>query len=113
MTRTLTAAAVLLLLALPALADGPCLTIRNIYTWHELDAHSMMMQDTGRHKFKVVYSGACGNLKSVMRIALKSTAASDLSCVQHGDWLLLRQNDVNYRCMVQSVEPYGEPQPHS
>ena len=111
MMRTLSATAVLVFLAVPALADEPCLTIRNIFTWHELDEHAMMMQDTAQHKFKVIYSGHCGNLKSVMSIALKSTGASDLSCVRKGDWLLLRQNDVNYRCQVQTVEPYVEPQP--
>jgi hypothetical protein len=109
MTRTLTAAAVLALLTAPALADPPCLVMRNLYSWHELDKQSMVIEDIGHRRFKVEYSGFCGNLKFVVGIGVKSQSSSSLACLARGDILLTHAGEIPYQCLVQKVEPYSGP----
>jgi hypothetical protein len=111
MKRTICCAAFAVMLAAPALADQPCLMMRNLYSWHEIDKHSVMLEDVGHKRFKVTYSGYCGNLKFVLGIGVKSQSISSLACLERGDMLLARQNQVSFQCLVQTVEPYTGPAP--
>lgn len=109
MVRIASAATLLFLSAAPALADQPCLIMKNLYSWHELDKQSVMMEDIAHRKFKVTYSGYCGNLKFALGIGVKSKSLSDLACLEPGDMLLAHQDQMSFQCLVQTVEPFTRP----
>ncbi len=99
-------AAVLVLTAVPAMAAPSCLRMNNLYSGNEAGNHAVVLESITHRKFKVDYSGYCGNLKYVMSIGVKSQSTSDLSCLQRGDVLLTRTNDHRFSCVVQRVRPY-------
>lgn len=109
MTRLLTAA--LLLATAPAFADPPCLMMRDLYSWHELGKNAVMLEDFRHHRFKVDYTGYCGNLQFALGIGVRSQSTTSLACLRRGDMLLARQNGMDYQCMVQKVEPLNVPPP--
>lgn len=100
------ALAALVFSAVPAMAAPGCLKMVNLYSWHELGRHAVILENVGHRKFKVDYSGYCGNLKYAMSIGVKSQSPSDLSCLQRGDILLTHTANQNYRCVVEDISPY-------
>ena len=111
MLRVTTAAVLLSVSTIPALAGEPCLVMRNLYSWHELDKHTVILEDIGHKRFKVAYTGYCGNLKFTLGLGVRSKSTSDLACLQRGDTLIAREANTSFQCLVQSVEPYTGPPP--
>ena len=105
MKRILLAALALAACA-PASAGQACLRMNDIYSWHEMNDQTLIVENIQHQKFKLTLLGHCPNLNFHETLAFKAVGGDELSCIGSGDMVI--QHDVigPQRCAIKNVELY-------
>ena len=107
MKACLTAAALLVLLAAPARAEGTCLEIGRIWSFHPLDRSTLLVEDELHRKFRVMLGGYCPRLPFKLALAIRSASGvNGLACVARGDTVVSTDAGEPFTCAVSGIVPY-------
>lgn len=114
MIRSITLAAALACIALPAIAqpyregarqDPPCLRQRNIYDYQIVPGNrSLIVTDLSRQRYRLNFIGQCYNLQYQFGLAFRSRGVGTLSCITRGDEIVKRDPVGPSQCIIKSVE---------
>lgn len=94
------------LVSFPARAAPPCLRIGDIYNWEALNDKTLIVEDNWHNKFKLSLMAPCINLTFKQRVGFRSIGGTQLSCLDKGDEVLVRDFAVPQRCPIVSVVLY-------
>src|SRR4051812_11189702 len=108
------------MLAAPALADMPkgdtCIRHFDLYNWSSPDDKTLILENNRHKKVLAHLIGPCIGLRFEQTIAIRSPGASQLSCIERGDFVSTRSfgSGIRSTCAIGSLEPYsGEVKRHN
>ena len=101
------AAALSVLMTLPASAQHPCLRVGFIWNWKAINNRTLIVEDNWHQKYRVALIGVCTNLQFHERLAFESVGGMNISCLEPGDEVISHDFASGpERCAVTHVEAY-------
>jgi len=93
---------------------GTCIRHKDLYNWSSPNNKTLIIEDNRHKKVLAHLIGACIGLRFQQTIAIRSPGASQLSCIEKGDFVSTREfgSGIRSTCAIGSLEPYtGELKP--
>ena len=90
----------------PAYAQPSCLQVGQIYSFNAPNDKTLIVEDNWHQKWKVSLMGSCINLSFKERVGFQSIGGMQLSCLDKGDNVLVRNPGFPQRCPITSIVRY-------
>ncbi|HEY0106161.1 MAG TPA: DUF6491 family protein [Rhizomicrobium sp.] len=110
MRRTLLAAAAAasLFVSVPAFAKPEvCIRQNDISNWKALNDREIVFENYQHQKALFELLGPCTGLQFHETLAIRSPGGTQLSCIDTGDEILVRDTGIGQRCVIRSITAYA------